>query len=228
MRWNQLTPPNAQDALTAVVAIIAMYGLLILPSLGMIKLQVDREISLVALPVIIVVSLGVPAWLLLRYLRNHQVETGFLPLGRRGWHLSWQVPLLIVGSGIASAMVGPLLGISPGEEFSAAQQASSSGQILPVVLVLLAYLLLGPFVEELVFRRVLMGYFDTLMPAALSVLSSALLFSLVHVSPPVILFNTFMGIGYAVLTRWHGTLWAGLIAHILNNALVELLILNGA
>ena len=79
MRWNQLTPPKAQDALTAVVAIIAMYGLLILPSLGMIKLQVDREISLVALPVIIVVSLGVPAWLLLRYLRNHQVETGFLP-----------------------------------------------------------------------------------------------------------------------------------------------------
>ncbi len=70
MRWNQLTPPKAQDALTAVAAIIAMYGLLI---------QVDRGIALVALPVIIVVSPGVPAWLLLRYLRNHQVETGFLP-----------------------------------------------------------------------------------------------------------------------------------------------------
>lgn len=74
-----------------------------------------------------------------------------------------------MSSGIASVVVGPLLGISPGEKFPAA-----------------------------------------------------------HVSPPVILFNTFMGIGYAVLTRWHGTLWAGLIAHILNNALVELLILNGA
>lgn len=70
--------------------------MLILPSLGMIKLQVDRGITLVALPIIIVISLGVPAWLFLRYLRNHQVETGFLPLGRRGWHLIWQVPLLIV------------------------------------------------------------------------------------------------------------------------------------
>ena len=93
-----------------------VYGLLILPSLEMIKLQVDREIALVALPVIIVVSLGVPAWLPLRFLRNHQLETGFLPLGRRGWYPSWQVPLLIVSSGIASAVVGPLRGISPGED----------------------------------------------------------------------------------------------------------------
>ncbi len=79
MRWNQLTLPRVQNSLAAVAAIIAMYGLLILPSLGMIKLQVDRGIALTALPIIILISLGVPAWLLLRYLRNHRVETGFYP-----------------------------------------------------------------------------------------------------------------------------------------------------
>ena len=83
-------------------------------------------------------------------------------------------------------------------------------------------MLVGPFLEELIFRRVLMGYFDTVMPGVLSVILSSVIFGLVHMSPPAILYTTFFGLGCALATRWHGTLWAGLIAHIANNALIQL------
>lgn len=96
------------------------------------------------------------------------------------------------------------------------------GRALPIIVALAAYLIVGPFLEELVFRRILMGYFDTVMPAALSVILSSVIFGLAHVSPPAILYTTFFGSGCALATRWHGTLWAGLIAHVANNALVQL------
>nr|VDG63920.1 CAAX amino terminal membrane protease family protein [Streptococcus thermophilus] len=221
LTWQTLAPPRDKDALVAVAAILSMYALLIGQAVGLWKLQVGRSVLIVALPFMMVIALGLPAWLLLRYMRNRGIETGFLPLGRRGWHLLWQVPAIIIGSGSAAAFLGPLLGLDNAEGTSAMEEAGV-GRALPIIVALAAYLIVGPFLEELVFHRILMGYFDTVMPAALSVILSSVLFGLAHVSPPAILYTTFFGIGCALATRWHGTLWAGLIAHVANNALVQL------
>ena len=165
----------------SVAALLSAYGLLAVQALGLAKLSLDKGVVLGALPFMLIIALGLPTWLLVRYLRKQNIETGFTSLSKRGWHLLWQTPVTIIAAGAATAFVASILGMENGERSSTLTSAGESGQTLPILLVLLAYLLLGPFLEELVFRRVLMGYFDTLMPAALSVLFSSLLFGLVHV-----------------------------------------------
>ncbi|GAB3077346.1 CPBP family intramembrane glutamic endopeptidase [Corynebacterium aquatimens] len=86
-------------------------------------------------------------------------------------------------------------------------------------------MLLGPFFEELVFRRLLMSYFNTVEPAVLSVLLSSLTFGLAHVFPSVILYATLFGLGCALVTRRHKSLWAGLILHLVNNLFLLLVAL---
>ena len=88
-------------------------------------------------------------------------------------------------------------------------------------------MLIGPFLEELVFRRLLMGYLGTVMPAAASVLLTSLVFGLVHIAPPAIVYTFFAGIAFALVTRWHRSLWAGFILHMCNNILVQLIVLAG-
>ena len=221
VNWQTLTPPRAKDALVAALAIVSMYALLIGQAVGLWKLDVDRSVLIVAMPFMMVIALGLPAWSLLRYMRNRGIETGFLPLGKRGWHLLWQVPAIIISAGIVTSILGPLLGLNNAEDTSVLEEVGV-GRALPIIVALAAYLIVGPFLEELVFRRVLMGYFDTVMPGVLSVILSSVIFGLVHMSPPAILYATFFGLGCALATRWHGTLWAGLIAHIANNALIQL------
>ncbi|MDU3164903.1 MAG: CPBP family intramembrane glutamic endopeptidase [Corynebacterium sp.] len=57
------------------------------------------------------------------------------------------------------------------------------------------YLLLAPLVEEIVFRRLFMGYLDRKLPAFASVMLSSLLFGIAHIAPPVIAYATFLGGG---------------------------------
>ena len=90
-----------------------------------------------------------------------------------------------------------------------------------MLLLLAGYLLIGPLIEEIVFRRVLMNYFDTLMPAAASVLATAAIFGAAHVAPPAILFTFFSGIGLALVARFHGNITSSFIVHVVNNVLAS-------
>jgi len=124
-----------------------MYALLIGQAVGLWKLDVDRSVLIVAMPFMMVIALGLPAWLLLRYLRNRGIETGFLPLGRRGWHLLWQVPVIIISAGIVTANLGPLLGLNNADDSSALEEVGV-GRALPIIVALAAYLIVGPFLED--------------------------------------------------------------------------------
>ncbi|AQQ14857.1 CAAX amino terminal protease self- immunity [Corynebacterium glaucum] len=219
---THLTPPTAKDALVAVAANTAVYVLLGLQGLAMIKLEIPRTVVVVALSVAIVVSLVVPTWLLIRYMRGRGLELGFTPLGRDGWHLLWRIPVLILAAGIATGAVAPLLGLQPDPDTATESIAGDATNALPIVLVLAGYLLLGPFIEEIVFRRVLLNYFDTLMPAWVSIVLSALIFGLVHLAPQAIIYTFFYGIGLAWLARLHCGITGSFIAHLANNAVASL------
>jgi len=91
----------------------------------------------------------------------------------------------------------------------------------PVLLLLVGYLLIGPLIEEIVFRRVLMNYFDTLMPAVASVLATSAIFGVAHIAPPAIVFTFFAGVGLALVARFHGTITASYIVHVVNNLLAS-------
>lgn len=95
-----------------------------------------------------------------------------------------------------------------------------------VVVSLACYLLLAPLVEEIVFRRLLMGYLDRSVPAFASVILSSLIFGLAHIAPPVMVYATFIGMGCALVTRFHNSLRAGFVLHLVNNVVVQLIAIS--
>ena len=207
-----------KDTLIGIAAIIAMDVLLVVTVFVMMKSGLAAGGLGTIMPAALALSVVVPTAALVYYLKHRGIGLGFLPLGRRGWHLLWQVPLVILAAGVAAAIVGPLLGISPSDNTSAAD-----GRGVMVVVSLACYLLLAPLAEEIVFRRLLMGYLDRSVPAFASVILSSLLFGVAHIAPPVIVYATFLGMGCALVTRFHNSLRAGFIVHLVNNVAVQLI-----
>lgn len=210
-----------KDALIGIAAIIAMDVLLVVTVFVMMEAGLATRGLGTILPAGLALSVVVPTAALVYYLKRRGISLGFLPLGRRGWHLLWQVPLAILVAGIAAAIVGPLMGISPSENTSAAD-----GRGVMVVVSLACYLLLAPLVEEIVFRRLLMGYLDRSVPAFASVILSSLIFGLAHIATPVMVYATFIGMGCALVTRFHNSLRAGFVLHLVNNVVVQLIAIS--
>ncbi|MCG7461502.1 CPBP family intramembrane glutamic endopeptidase [Corynebacterium tuberculostearicum] len=210
-----------KDALIGIAAVIAMDVLLVTTVFVMMKAGLTTGGLGTIMPIALVLSVVVPTAGLVYYLKRRGISLGFLPLGRRGWHLLWQVPLAIFVAGVAAAIVGPLMGISPSENTSAAD-----GRGVMVVVSLACYLLLAPLVEEIVFRRLLMGYLDRSVPAFASVILSSLIFGLAHIAPPVMVYATFIGMGCALVTRFHNSLRAGFVLHLVNNVVVQLIAIS--
>lgn len=218
--------PTLRDVVVAAAAMGAMYVLLLEQGLILVRAGVSRTVALTVLPVAVVVALAVPAVWLVRHMRRRGLELGFARLGRRGWHLLWQAPAVVIGSAAATALVAPLFGIESGGESTGEVLARDADSAAPVLLLLAGYLILGPFIEEIVFRRVLMNYFDTLMPAAASVLATAAIFGAAHIAPPAIVFTFFSGIGLALVARFHGTITASYIVHVVNNLLASAVLIG--
>ena len=213
--------PALRDVLVALAAMASMYALLIGQGLLLARLGVSRSTAAALIPVILVIAMAVPMFVLFGYMRGAGPGLGFTKLGRRGWHLLWQTPAVVVASATLSAIVGTLIGLAPDKESATGVLASDAKQAAPVLLLLIAYLLVGPLIEEVVFRRVLMGYFDTRMSAVVSVLLTSAIFGAVHIAPVVILYTFFLGIGLALVARFHGNITASFIVHAANNLLAS-------
>lgn len=206
MRYRELTAPQARDAFVAALAFLSVCGLLIAQVFGLSESSASDKTTCIVMAFTLPITFGAPMWLLLRYFRKHNIESGFLPLSNKAGHLFWQIPLVSIGAATAAICSNNLLDSIFSEQCPAAEESSSISVHLSVIFAFIAYLLVGPFLEELVFRRILMGYFDTIMPVALSIGLSSLLFGLVHISPPIIIYATLLGLGSALFTRWQGTL----------------------
>jgi len=213
--------PTLRDAGVAAAAMGAMYVLLLGQGLILVRAGVSRTVALTVLPVAVVVALGVPAVWLVRDMRRRGLALGFARLGRRGWHLLWQAPAVVIGSAAATSVVAPLIGLEPGGDSASETLARDLDSAAPVLALLAGYLLIGPFIEEIVFRRVLMNYFDTLMPAAASVVATSAIFGVAHIAPPAIVFTFFSGIGLALVARFHGNITSSFIVHVVNNLLAS-------
>lgn len=156
------------------------------------------------------------------------LDLGFRSMGRRGWHLLWQIPLTIgVGLTATAVIAGTLLGLEPAGDSGSVTDAAAEGAGALFV-VLAAVLILGPLFEEIMIRRITMGWLDrvlgALLPArwlalTLSTVLSSLAFALLHVVAPVVVWTFFLGLGCALLTRRHRSLWAGFLLHMVVNTL---------
>lgn len=59
------------------------------------------------------------------------------------------------------------------------------------------------------------------MPTAVSAALVTIVFALCHIAPPAMLYILFLGTGLVALRLWYRSLWAPLILHAFNNAVVS-------
>ena len=96
----------------------------------------------------------------------------------------------------------------------------SSGVVIyhgeSIVLFMLTTVLIPAFCEELFFRGLIM---TNLMPLGrnFAIIASGIIFGLVHGNHDQILFATVAGITFGFMYAETGTIWCGVIAHMLNN-----------
>lgn len=158
---------------------------------------------------------------LLRRLRWTWNDLGFNRLGRRGWHLVWQIPLSLVLTLLLTLLVAGLVpGLTPDDTSAADGQVLSSAVPWQLAF-LLVYLLVGPFIEEIAFRRLLMAWFDRHLGVLVSTILTSVVFGLVHLAPAVIVSTGIGGVCMALLTRWHRSVWGGYSLHMANNTLAS-------
>lgn len=134
-------------------------------------------------------------------------EPGFVRSRRSSWHLLWQVPTALVVGLLCTVAIGSALGLTP----EAAGGAGSEPDIFDdalvaspwlVAIALLCVVLLLPAAEEVVFRRVLLGWLLTRTPAVVAVALASLVFAAVHVLPAAVLYLFFLAVSANLLHLW--------------------------
>lgn len=156
---------------------------------------------------------------------------GFRRFDARMLHLLWQIPAAILASACAQGLflgLLSLLGVD-GAAASSPNGALSRVAALPAPLIGLAVLIvavLTPLWEEVLFRGAfLSGLTQRLRPFA-AVAISAAIFAAVHLVLLTFVYLFMLGVALALLKRFHHNLWAPVLLHSVNNALVLLIILS--
>lgn len=220
---RDVTAPDVLLTFLAVVVAPVLVGV-ILAVVGA-KLEQRRLLGLVIPLATAVASLGVWAALVRR--GWSWSDLGYVRARRSLWHLVWETPLLWTGAVVLTAVLGTLSGIRPsgtGPSTSSSADALELG-VFALLITAVCITVVVPLLEEILFRRVLFGWFEQRLGAAAAVTGSALTFGVVHIAPPVMLLQLLIGLGAAFLVRAHRTLWASLALHGLNNGIVTVITL---
>lgn len=153
-----------------------------------------------------------------------------LGLGAAAWFLSF--PLVTVVSEFIDYLLKTQLGLTSYEQTAVKFVKAAMGSPLSIVFALLSVLVLAPFIEEFLFRGVLMTYIKKKIGAGGAILSSALFFALFHYSPSQGLGNIslvislfILGVYLGFLYHKQGSLWAPIGLHMAFNLISAIRIL---
>ncbi|QFG69924.1 CPBP family intramembrane glutamic endopeptidase [Ornithinimicrobium pratense] len=137
---------------------------------------------------------------------------GGLPGLRRWW---WQVALAYLGVVLLASLVVSQLS-APGEQPNVMEGGVQFGPVA-IAAIWVAVALVGPLVEEVIFRRILLGWLESRIGLVLAVLVQAVLFAVMHVVPAAMVLTFLLGLTAALLARRHHSLWPAVALHTLNN-----------
>lgn len=141
-------------------------------------------------------------------------------LGAIGWGILGFF-LLLIGQSLA-AMIEMAIGIEPGSENTMA--LVTVAKTVPIMIV--AVVLFGPVLEELVFRRVVFGSLNQTTNFFIATAISALVFGLVHLEFTHLLLYFTTGLVLAFLYQKTKRIITPIIAHVMLNGYVMLIQLN--
>ncbi len=143
---------------------------------------------------------------------------------------TWRWILIGVGGGLLALVLSRVAAVlvyvvaGPMENIQQPYTEAAGGGLFTVVLSLLFLAVLTPVGEELIFRGVvttaLLRY-----GAIVGVVGSALIFALMHGLNAVFLTALIVGLVAAELRRRSGSVWPGVVVHVVNNLLGQLLAL---
>lgn len=129
--------------------------------------------------------------------------------------------LVLIGQMIG-AYIEMKLGIEAGSENTAS--LVEIAKLAPVMIIVIA--VIGPILEEFVFRRVIFGSFFQVWGFWLSAIVSAIVFAAIHFDFTHILLYTICGLIFAFLYYKTKRLLTSIVAHILLNSYVSVINLN--
>lgn len=167
-------------------------------------------------------AMGGILWAVLRSRGWKWGDLGLNPLGVKGWHLLWEIPVMFI---VSFAVVAGVRAVVPVEDVPDTMGDVSSSGSAWILLALSVYVFVGPFVEEIIFRRLLMGWLDYKVGVVASTVLTCVIFALCHFNPASILWVGVMSVFVALSTRWHNSVWAGYVLHMVNNVLASLVLI---
>lgn len=150
-------------------------------------------------------------------------ELGIRKGKRSLWHLLWQVPCAVIVPAIVQMLVSTSLDSGAQPKESSLETAATTG-LLPVWalgLGLISYVVIGPILEEIIFRGVLMHELSKYARPVYVVILSAVIFMAIHLAVPVFPFLFVSGLILAWMRLWHESLWPSTIAHMTGNAIAS-------
>ncbi|QOR66858.1 CPBP family intramembrane metalloprotease [Cytobacillus suaedae] len=132
-----------------------------------------------------------------------------------GWAVGG-VFLAMFAQGIAASIEINLLGIEPGSENT--QQIIQLIKTTPLLIIVTS--IIGPILEEIIFRKIIFGSFYRKFNFWISAFLSSVIFALVHMEPEHLLLYSAMGFTFAFLYVKTGRLLVPIFAHVAMNTLV--------
>lgn len=129
--------------------------------------------------------------------------------------------LVFLGQSIA-AFIESVIGVPAGSENTAAFMEIA--KVAPVMIIVIA--LIGPILEEFVFRRVIFGSLIQVQGFWISAIISGIIFAAIHFDFTHILLYTVCGLIFAFLYHKTKSLLTSIVAHVLLNTFVVVVQLN--
>ncbi|WP_246018514.1 CPBP family intramembrane glutamic endopeptidase [Arthrobacter crusticola] len=155
-------------------------------------------------------------------------DLGFRRPTRRMFHLLWQIPVSMLAAGALQglflAALAPL-GVDTSSAGSSDDTLTEAITGVPAAVFVIAFIVIAvltPLWEEVLFRGAfLSGFLRRFRPSA-AILLSAALFAAVHLVLLTFAYLFALGVALALLQRFHRNLWAPVLLHAANNAVVTL------
>ncbi|HEX7065420.1 MAG TPA: type II CAAX endopeptidase family protein [Bacillales bacterium] len=126
---------------------------------------------------------------------------------------------LAFGAQILSSLIEQAIGVQPGSENT--QMITRIAREMPIFIVVVA--IIGPILEEIVFRKVIFGRLYKKFDFAIAAIISSLLFGLAHVEFVHLLTYTAMGFVFAFLYAKTKRILVPIVAHASMNTFVVLM-----
>lgn len=154
---------------------------------------------------------------------------GFLKPKKEAWKQpAWQYAILVLGTILVTYGINLLFEVTGFSQSSDTYQSVAENQYNVALLVgLILYGVVSPFVEEVIFRGFVYGRMRVYMPRALAVLVSALLFGVYHGNLVQGIYGFVMGILFTVVYEKYKNFYLPVIMHAIANLVGYYIQLNG-